>query len=319
MALLAVIVLAAGLRFTGLSWGLRHRPHWDERVFVENAARMAEKRELDHRFYEYPGLFFDVLAPVLAFAGAGQPDARAYLVARGMVAFFGTASVLIVFLLGRRLLDERAGLAAALLLAVSPIDVWTAHMVRPDVPLQTLVLLALLAFGAIGPRLRGDLLSGLAIGAATAVKFTGLLLVPSYLAARALAPGPRLRRTLVAGMIGVVVLLLATPYALVRGRSFFEGVWIQWRFHYGAGGFADLTGFALYYLRAIATTLGPLGAVLLAAGTALALLDWRRWLPLVLHPLVTLAVHSTAEVRYDRFLVPTTGVLCLLAARPLAQ
>ncbi len=227
VALLVVIALAAALRFTGLSWGLRHRPHWDERVFVENAVRMAEKHELDHRFYEYPGLFFDLLAPVLALAGAGQPDPRAYLIARGLVAFFGTASVLMVFLLGRRLLDERAGLAAALLLAVSPIDVWTAHMVRPDVPLQTLVLVALLAFETLGPRLRGDMLSGLAVGAATAVKFTGLLLVPSYLAARALAPGPRVRRTVVAGMIGVLVLLLATPYALVRARAFFEGMWIS--------------------------------------------------------------------------------------------
>jgi 4-amino-4-deoxy-L-arabinose transferase-like glycosyltransferase len=319
VALVAILVLAAGLRFTGLSWGLRHRPHWDERVFVENAARMADRHELDHRFYEYPGLFFDLLAPVFALAGAGQPDARAYLVARAVVAAFGTASVLMVFLLGRRLMDERAGLVAALLLAVSPIDVWTAHMVRPDVPLQTLVLVAFLAFGTLGARARGDVLSGLAVGAATAVKFTGLLLVPSYLAARALARGPRLRNTLLAGVLGLAVLLAATPYAVLRAGPFFGGLKTQWAFHYGTGGFSDLAGYAAYYGRAILTTLGPLGAALAAIGAVLAARDWRSWLPLLLHPLVTLAVHSTAEVRYDRFLVPTTGVLCLLAARPLAR
>jgi hypothetical protein len=318
-ALLAILVLAAGLRFTGLSWGLRHRPHWDERVFVENAARMADKRELDHRFYEYPGLFFDLLAPLLALAGAGQPDARAYLVARALVGAFGTASVLMVFLLARRLIDEAAGLVAALFLAVSPIDVWTAHMVRPDVPLQTLVLAAFLAFATLGTRLRGDILSGLAIGAATAVKFTGLLLVPSYLAARALARGPRVRNALVAGALGLALLIAATPYAVVRARPFLGGLLTQWSFHYGAGGFSDLAGYAAYYLRAIVTTVGPLGAGLLVIGATLALRDWRSWLPVLLHPAVTLAVHSTAEVRYDRFLVPTTGVLCLLAARPLAR
>jgi hypothetical protein len=318
-ALLAILVLAAGLRFTGLSWGLRHRPHWDERVFVENAARMADKRELDHRFYEYPGLFFDLLAPLLALAGAGQPDARAYLVARALVAAFGTASVLMAFLLARRLMDEATGLVAALFLAVSPIDVWTAHMVRPDVPLQTLVLAAFLAFATLGTRLRGDVLSGLAIGAASAVKFTGLLLVPSYLAARALARGPKVRNALVAGVLGLALLIAATPYAVMRARAFLGGLLTQWSFHFGAGGFTDLAGYAAYYLRAIVTTLGPLGAGLLIIGAGLALRDWRSWLPLLLHPAVTLAVHSTAEVRYDRFLVPTTGVLCLLAARPLAR
>jgi hypothetical protein len=319
LALALVLALAAGLRFTGLSWGLRHRPHWDERVFVENAARMAGRHELDHRFYEYPGLFFDLLAPLFALAGAGEPDGRAYLLARALVAAFGTASVLMVFLLGRRLMGEPAGLAAALLLAVSPIDVWTAHMVRPDVPLQTLVLLAFLAFSTLGPRLRGDVLSGLAVGAATAVKFTGLLLAPSYVAARALAPGSRVRNVLIAGALGLAVLLVATPYAVLRAGPFFGGLKTQWAFHYGAGGFSDLAGYAAYYGRAIVTTLGPLGAGFALIGAGLAVRGWRSWLPLLIHPAVTLAVHSTAEVRYDRFLVPTTGILCLLAARPLAR
>jgi len=38
LILALVLILAAALRFTGLSWGLRHPPHTDERVFVENTS-----------------------------------------------------------------------------------------------------------------------------------------------------------------------------------------------------------------------------------------------------------------------------------------
>jgi hypothetical protein len=47
-----VLVLAAFLRFTGLSFGLQHPPHSDERVFVESALGMIERGDLDHRYYE---------------------------------------------------------------------------------------------------------------------------------------------------------------------------------------------------------------------------------------------------------------------------
>src|SRR6185436_2496662 len=127
-ALGAILVLAACLRFASLDWGLRHPPHPDETVFVENARQMAERGDLDHRYYEYPGLVFHLLRPVLAFAPAGGP--RAYLLARGLMAAFGVLACAATFVLGRALSGPAAGLTAALLVAVSPLAVHTAHMVR---------------------------------------------------------------------------------------------------------------------------------------------------------------------------------------------
>ena len=61
--LLPLLLLAAALRFTGLSWGLRHRPQLDERFYVANVGHMLNRGDLDHGFYQYPGFFYYLLAP----------------------------------------------------------------------------------------------------------------------------------------------------------------------------------------------------------------------------------------------------------------
>src|SRR5438132_2640981 len=234
--LVAILVLAAALRFAGLGWGLRHLPDLDERWFVENVGRMLATRDLDQRFYEYPGLFFYLLAPVLALLHPRDSGPGAYLAARAVVAAFGVGSVGLTYLLGRRLSGPVAGLAAGLLVAVSPVEVFTAHMVRPDVALEAFVLLAFLAFSRLGPGWRADLLSGLALGAATAVKYTGVLLAPSYVAQRLSAPGFRVSRLALAAGAALVAFALCSPYTLLHFGEALRGAQTQISHHYAVRG-----------------------------------------------------------------------------------
>ena len=145
LLLAGILILAATLRLIGLGWGSRHRALGDESDFVDNVAQMLVHHDLDHRFYEYPGFFLYLLAPGQWLTGAPYNTFPAYLAGRLLVVGFGVASVGLVYLLGLRLRDQRTGLVAALLLAVSPVDVDTAHMIRTDVPLETFLLLGLLA------------------------------------------------------------------------------------------------------------------------------------------------------------------------------
>src|SRR5439155_27353182 len=131
------------------------------------------------------------------------PGPSTYLTGRTLVAAFGVAACALVDTLGRKAAGPRAGLLAALLLAVSPVAVETAHMVRPDVVLQAFTIVALLALLRVGSRLGGDALSGLALGLAAAVKFTAAFLVPSYLARRIVVAGPRVRGVLLAGAVAL--------------------------------------------------------------------------------------------------------------------
>jgi hypothetical protein len=56
------------------------------------------------------------------------------------------------------------------------------------------------------------------------------------------------------------------------------------------------------------------GATLLLWGLWLSVREWRSRLFLLVHPATTILVLSTAELRFSRHLVPTLGVLTLLAA-----
>lgn len=200
------------------------------------------------------------------------------------------------------------GLVAALLLAVSPVDVATAHRVRPDVVLGAFVLLALLAFDAL-ERPSGDAVAGLSLGLAAVVKFTRALLVASHLLRRWLTPGRRLRGAFLAGLVATPVALAATPYALLRTADFERGAHYQLMAHYKGGGAApgwiDNVGF---YLRTAEQGLGPVGALLAVCGLLLAVRAGHRWLPALLFLVVLVTVMSSAELRFPRFLVPASGI-----------
>jgi len=314
-ALLGVLLLAAALRYAGLGWGLRHPPHPDEGVFLDNVALMIRSGDLDHRYYQYPGLFFYMLYPLVYVLPHDPPGPSAYLAARALVAAFGVAACALIDVLGRKVAGSGAGLLAALLLAVSPVAVETAHMVRPDVVLQAFTIVALLALPRVGPRFGGDALSGLALGLAGAVKFTAVFLVPSYLTRRLVAPGPRVRGALLAAAIALTVFVAASPYAALHVGEFVAGVRAQVGYHYQERGLAPVSygRMVLFYLESSGKALGLPAALLCVVGLLPALRNGRGWAPLLLLPVTAIAVLATSDVKHDRFLLPALSVPFVLA------
>jgi hypothetical protein len=311
-ALVLVLALGAGLRFFALGWGLRHQPESDEHPFVENAARMASDHSLDHEYYFYPGLSFDIFAVVLGLRGTPRdPDPGAYLVVRGVLAAMSSASVGLVYLLGKRRIGVAAGLSAALFLAVSPVDVFVPHKVRPDAMLGTFALLALLALGSLGKSPRADALAGAALGAVSAVKFTAILLAPSVILSWLALPKRRWSTVAILCSVATLVFFAFTPYALVNPREFVAGMVGQFNQHYSER-VIPYSQMLLVYLRVVTKAFGPVAALALVA-LPMAVLDWRRWAPLVAFPLAAILTFATSDVRHERFLAPALGVVAILA------
>jgi 4-amino-4-deoxy-L-arabinose transferase-like glycosyltransferase len=310
----AVLVLAAYLRFTAIAWGLSHPAEIDERYFVENVALMLHHGDLDPRFYEYPGLFFYLLYPLLWLEGVGFPTGpEAYVAARSLGAGASVAAVGVLYLLGRKLAGPRAALAGALLLAVSPLHAQHTHRVRPDMTLEPLVLLALLAFRRAGTGPAADAGCGAALGAAVALKYTGVLLAPSYLAAHLLGPRRSWKGLALAALAAGVVFAAASPYTFLRFAESVDSLGAHTEHAYGEadtrGPLPSLVG----YSRAWPRALGWAGVALAAAGAVAIRRRWRGWLPLVLLPLCALALFGTSTLVYLRHMIPSLGVLALLA------
>lgn len=323
LALVAIVCAAAALRFAGLDWGLRHPVHLDERVYVESVVAMLAAGDFDHRFYTYPGLFFYLLAPGIAWLGPARWWTNdAYYVSRALVAAAGVLDVGLAWFVATRLFGRAAGLAAALFVAVSPLDVRTAHQVRPDVLLEGFGLLALLQFRRLGALVREDARAGALIGLATAIKFSGLFLVPFYVAARLLRSGPRVRGLCIAGALTIGLTLAATPYALLHAERYWSGPGAQLAMYLKdrpqqapatgrAGVFVENLG---YYADAGARALGPLGVLLFGVGALAAVRrEPRFWLPALLHPLTTIAVMSVATMVFPRLILPGLGCVYVLA------
>lgn len=318
-ALALVLAAAAALRVAGLDWGLRHPPHGDESAFVVNVHRMIVDGDLDHRYYEYPGLFFYMLWPVLrAVMGAEPPTPTAYLAARGVVAAFGVAAVGLQFAFARRLVTPGAALFSAALLAVSLVAVQTAHSLRPDVALQAMYLVALIALLRMDGRTAADGWAGAALGAAAAIKFSGVFLVPALVARRLLVPGRRLAGLAIIAATAAAVFVIASPYSLLHLGEFVEGVETQVSYHYeeapDPGLVKSYPHMAGLYLGVWAKTLGAPATALSVLGLLAAARAPRRWGPLLLVPLAAIAVFSTSQVRHDRFLLPAMVVGFALAA-----
>ena len=162
---------------------------------------------------------------------------------------------------------------------------------------------------------RYDALFGLLIGLATGIKFTGLLLVPSYLAARMLAPGRRVARHLCwpgPSLSRPLPLRRLTRSCTLRrtspgpprapGGLLPGGPHGRRRAPVGSFGGGDGAG-----RSGLSEPCWPALGIVMALRSA-----WRSWLPPLLHPVATILVLSTGHLVFGRYILPAMGIVHLM-------
>ena len=269
-------------------------------------------------------------------------------VGRPLSALADVGSVLLLFLVGRRMYGLGVGLLAAGLAALAVIHVQNSHFYRPE---TFSVLFTLASFWAMlrmveRRRLRDSALLGLFVGLALAPKVNILpLLLPltlAYLYILLDSVGGRWKRitpravipvvghAALAGVISVGVLILSAPYALLDYNALFDGIGSQVDMAREAGTlpftiqYIDTPAF-IYQIRQVALWgLGlPLGAVawLAVPFTAVLVVTQRRHLRadlLVLAWVIpTFLFLESFEVKFQRYMFPLTPFLILMGARML--
>jgi 4-amino-4-deoxy-L-arabinose transferase-like glycosyltransferase len=175
-AFAAIVAGAAALRIVGVRYGLPYASllNPDEQNVVPRAWRMTHGGGLDPHFFDWPTLVMYAIAPFQAWQA--EPS---YLAGRFVIIAFALGGVAAAWWLGSSAYGTVAGAVAAAATAVASTHVAFSHAAVTDVPLATLVTvaLALLVAGRYE-------LAGIAIGLAAAAKYPGALaLVPLFVVA----------------------------------------------------------------------------------------------------------------------------------------
>jgi hypothetical protein len=347
--LAVIMLLALAFRFAGLGWGLPDRSHMfsyhpDEAPLVGSVWYMLLTGDWDPHFYNYGTCYIYLLA-VCAKAGAAMgliplPEGgwvELHWLARALTALMGAATVYLVYIIARTQGGLALGFGAALLMAILPGHVVHSHYATVDVPatfLLTLLLVILLRFFGHA-ELSWYLLAGLALGLATATKYTmGLALIPLVAAHFFARDEDGYAPSIFYLIAGIIVAALAffavTPYLLVMTQHGFRinpDMVRDVRFemeHMRVGGtFAFVgtgPGWVYHLLRSLpaamgyaALALGLIGAALLIQrGGPVALVMFSFALP-------HFALVGAGKERFLRYIMPLLPVLAVAAVYALER
>ena len=289
--LVAILGLGAMLRLYPVWFGLPYlnaRP--DETVALGHAVAVM-RGDLNPHFFHWPSLTFYLFAAVFTAIsdvyGAVVPsgvlsDAGYFIVARIVVALAGTATIAVLFHLGRRMADAWTGLAAATFLAVAILHVRESHFAMTDV-LMTLFVTGSLALlvralddtDGSPAASRWFAAAGLAGGLAASTKYSAAAVIAAMAAVQLawFVRSPRRVADLSAWAPSVIFIaafvcgfLVATPYAILDSPAFATDLRFDFT-HLSAGHAVDVGRGWLYHLRySLPYGVGPLTCLAAVAG-----------------------------------------------------
>lgn len=354
VALLLIVGLAALLRYSGMYWGLPSAGHLfsyhpDEFHSLRGALSLILAGDLNPHFFNYGSLYLYLVsvAALLADSGAvGNLSAEGLaqmlgdwtLAARNLNVLCALLTVLVTYLLGHELLGKRAGLLAALALAVMPLHVLHSEYATVDVPQSLFIACALLFAVRIGKQARSSdyLWAGIFAGLAASVKYNGALVVVAPLVAHFVSRGvaelpgetPRRGVPLCSWQPLAMLVFMGAAFALTSPYTFLD--WESARRdilfevqHMRAGEeparSADPSGWLFHALGLTVTTAGASLVALLGVAGLFVRRAWRAGLGLVVFAALWFCMISLSNVRYGRYEVPLTVALAVLtAAAPYA-
>ena len=337
LTLVAILAIAAVLRFWGLGAGLPHAPGVDEPEVMNRAVAMMKTGDYNPRFFDYPTLYIYVqlIAATVQFlfgatAGAWRSldevtAADFYFWGRAVTAVLGTLTVLLVYLAGMRW-GTRHALFAATLMAVLPMHVRESHYVLTDVPATFFVALTfvLTLRAAELETSRAFLWAGIAAGLATGTKYTSVMVLPLPLIAAWMTLGAKPSR-LVAALASIggffLAFLVVAPYTILDLPGFLNG-------------YAKLAGSYqgtlvepawLTYLKHLRNNLHwpalltVIGGMIFACVRAIKGPGRVRWAVAVVFPLLYFWFISRQSLVFGRYLLPLLPFICVLAGAAIVS
>jgi hypothetical protein len=350
VALLVLLITLGGaaLRFYGLGHGAPYHFHADEMHALRGAELLRASPHLaalSAKFFVYPVLPKKLLGLVVtAYEALDHPldlaterDSETLMrLGRLLSAAASTATIPVVFVIGRRLGGDVAGMLAAVLSAGAVVNIANAHFYTQDAMLTFGCAVTLLAIvrvaqdGGVG----SSVLAGAGLGAALACKYTAGFLVLPLVTAHFLSPSrPRRPANLRAWLrwfalgvqplvIGGAIFLAVNPLILAYPQKFAQDVTesiIEVNFQRGGpvwtAQFADVAVRPYWFTNLLPWNLGPAFAAWGLAGIGWLLYRRdRASIATASYAIFFYLVASQTTTPYARYLVPAVPALAVGAS-----
>lgn len=327
--MLAVLLLAVGLRLYGVNFGLPALNDPDEPLFMMTALEMLRDHSLNPGWFGHPGtttlyclalISFVVAATGLGTGRFADPDAFVdavyadpgilFLPGRLFIVACGVVCVLLIYRIGARMGDRRLGLLAAFFLAINAVHIEYSQVIRTDVQASVFMLLCTLSSLAIhrGGRRRDYVLAGICVGLACATKWPAAVIVLSPVCA-ALAGAGRGRGVLpnlaVLATVSIVTLFLTSPYLLLDYQTVLRDLAGEARpAHPGATGFGFFGNLGWFAAHPLLRSLGLGGLALAGLGLVAMTGNAQARAAVLPGSLAFLVVISAQSLVWERWVVP---------------
>jgi hypothetical protein len=338
---LLAIVLLGGLmlRLYGVNYGLPFLYHADEGLFVQKAGLILANRDLNPHWFGAPGttiiytlcLIFTSLFLIGRTFGAFNTPGEFrdffyhdptifYLTGRVAFVVIGVASLIMLWMIARRVFSRSTALVVVVLFALNPLHIFHSKIIRPDILLTFFMLLAFWFCIEIQKKQTwfSYIFAGLFSGLAIVTKYPGI--ISAVLVAAAFVMNKVWRKTeflklAASGIACVLAAFAASPFLFLDFTTVLKDVAQEARLrHLGATGEGILQNLAWYVLNPLLGTF-TLGGILLAAVGLLLCIKSRKKFNLLLVAFVVLfsIFISGLSLRWERWIIPIFPFVCILA------
>ncbi len=248
--ILCVLLCGIVLRWYAIDWSLPHIFHPDETRLLY-AVHEISLEDLNPHFFAYGSLpiyllkITQVSVEGMLKALGKPPHVNFFFMGRAVSAFFGSLTLLVLYLTGKRFFSQRVGLLATTFLAFTVLHIQLSHFLTVDVMMTFFVVLAMYCLLSLGspasllaeragwkPAIHNYVSSGICLGLALATKISALPLYGILLAAHVFACFNRKKWTslrlwgglFLALLLSIATFFLCEPYAFLDFEEFYRQV-----------------------------------------------------------------------------------------------
>jgi 4-amino-4-deoxy-L-arabinose transferase-like glycosyltransferase len=250
--LLLLVSVAFTIRIKGIWFGYPLPVHPDEPVLVDIALSMVSTGDLNPHFFRYPTLNIYIQAfifQVMQLFGALFLDKTPveipliwyYLVGRSFNVLISVLTIIITYVIGKRLISSLAGLLAAFFMTFSFLHIENSFLITTDTSVAfwaSLVTLMAVLIYSDGKKAKYYLLGGIFVGLAINSKYTAFVSVAPLLLAHYLQSRDSkawIDKNIIMCLVAVpIVFFVTSPYVILDFDRFIADIIYEAR-HYAKG------------------------------------------------------------------------------------